>query len=167
MSKYKATTHDSRVRYLHRGIDARPTALSTKRARFHEVNALLASQSVPLNITFPVLSHEIIVRSLWLGAAQPTTDLSNTLLHSQPRQLLDNNVPRLPRQVPTNCSIRSGEISGDTVAGGDDLGFLVPLQTLQLSISPVRDEQSCGAIAGVYSSPEPCLMTPNAAWDRK
>ena len=61
-----------KVYYLHSGAEARSKARSTKRVRFHEVDDILASQSVSLDITFPILSHEVIVRSLWLRAAQPT-----------------------------------------------------------------------------------------------
>lgn len=108
-----------RVRYLHGGADTTSKDLSTKRARYHEVDVFRASQSVSLDIAFPIPSHKVVVRSLWLRAAQPTTDFSNALLHSQSGQSLDNNVQCVPRQMPANCSVWSGEISVDTIARGE------------------------------------------------
>lgn len=43
-----------RVRYLHRGADTTSKDLSTKRARYHEVDVFRASQSVSLDIAFPI-----------------------------------------------------------------------------------------------------------------
>lgn len=113
--------------HLHTGTYARSKLLSIDHV-FQQVDDLLASQIVALDIAFTILPHDVVVGSLWLRAAQIAKDLSDTLFESQSGQLRNNNIPRLPRQVPANCVIRSGKISENSVVRGNDFRFLVPLR---------------------------------------
>ena len=154
---------NQRLRYPHeRARTQGQKALSTKRVRFHEVDDFLASQSESLKITFSVLSHEVIVRRLWLRAAQPTTYLSNALLHAQSGQFFNNQVPRFPCQMTANCLIGSSKISGDSIARCNDLGFLVPLQFSGLVYAFEKRTEPNNNLNSL-SIPESGLETPNPA----
>ena len=103
LNTYEPTTYESKglLPTLGRATNIRSKAPLLNGLPFNQVDDLVTGQSVTLDKTFPKLSDEIIVRGLWLCAAQSTKYLPNSLLQSQSGKILDNNVPLLPSQQPT------------------------------------------------------------------
>ena len=139
-------------------------SLGSVHGHLKSIDKLFTLQTVSLDITYSEIADLIVISCLRLGSTQTAHNFFDTFSHSQSGQLLGDDIPLIPSQMSTHCTVRCGEVGVYAVTRRDDFGLLMPcyacrgvqcngipneLQTVLVPVAGFRLQEVTGRIGAI------------------